>query len=161
MNLMVYAAGGNCFLAVSVAPRAGQLAAICFLLAGLIAGLASFCGAFSTTVPRTQAGKHLTDRLPLWPVSMKGYGAASSTARDLQAPRTRSAAATQAVNAVLGLICPLWVAGGVLGGECHHAEFPSASVVCGPDDEDTVEIADALARIRLTVDGAHRETPET
>ncbi|MEU1596989.1 hypothetical protein ABZ468_30080 [Streptomyces sp. NPDC005708] len=34
-------------------------------------------------------------------------------------------------------------------------------VVYGPDDEDTVELAEALARIRLTLDGAHRETPET
>ncbi|MFJ4734591.1 hypothetical protein ACIP6V_20320 [Streptomyces sp. NPDC088770] len=39
-----------------------------------------------------------------------------------------------------------------------HADM---CVVCGPDDEDTVEIADALAWIRLTLDGAHRETPET
>lgn len=34
-------------------------------------------------------------------------------------------------------------------------------VVYGPDDEDTVEIADALARIHLTLDGTHREAPET
>ncbi|MFE2696944.1 tetratricopeptide repeat protein [Streptomyces mirabilis] len=34
------------------------------------------------------------------------------------------------------------------------------SVVYGPDDEDTVEIAEALARIRLTLDDTHREAPE-
>jgi hypothetical protein len=34
-------------------------------------------------------------------------------------------------------------------------------VVYGPDDEDTVEIAEALTRIRLTLDGTHREAPET
>ncbi|MEU6325487.1 hypothetical protein [Streptomyces sp. NPDC047009] len=34
-------------------------------------------------------------------------------------------------------------------------------MVYGPDDEETVEIAEALARIHLTQDGAHRETPET
>ncbi|MFF4140857.1 hypothetical protein ACFY0A_05575 [Streptomyces sp. NPDC001698] len=33
-------------------------------------------------------------------------------------------------------------------------------VVYSPDDEDTVEIAEALARIRLTLDGTHREAPE-
>ncbi|WP_406729476.1 serine/threonine-protein kinase [Streptomyces sp. GD-15H] len=33
-------------------------------------------------------------------------------------------------------------------------------VVYGPDDEDTVEIAEALARIRLTADDTHREAPE-
>ncbi|MGW2698326.1 hypothetical protein [Streptomyces sp. NPDC001296] len=34
-------------------------------------------------------------------------------------------------------------------------------VVYGPDDEDTVEIAETLTRIRLTLDGTHREAPET
>ncbi|MFD9285730.1 hypothetical protein ACFWD7_52700 [Streptomyces mirabilis] len=34
-------------------------------------------------------------------------------------------------------------------------------VVYGTDDEDMVEIAEALARIRLTLNGAHRGTPET
>ncbi|MGI5513465.1 hypothetical protein [Streptomyces sp. CA-106131] len=34
-------------------------------------------------------------------------------------------------------------------------------VVYGPDDEDTVEIAEALARIHLTLGGTHREAPET
>ncbi|MER6259051.1 protein kinase [Streptomyces sp900105245] len=33
-------------------------------------------------------------------------------------------------------------------------------VVYGPDDEDTVEIAEALARIHLTLDDTHREAPE-
>ncbi|MGW1808136.1 hypothetical protein [Streptomyces sp. NPDC002078] len=33
-------------------------------------------------------------------------------------------------------------------------------VVYGPDDEETVEIAEALARIRLTLDDTHREAPE-
>lgn len=34
-------------------------------------------------------------------------------------------------------------------------------VVYGTDDEDMVEIAEALARIRLALNGAHRGTPET
>ncbi|MEU6364955.1 hypothetical protein ABZ876_04190 [Streptomyces sp. NPDC046931] len=34
-------------------------------------------------------------------------------------------------------------------------------VVYGPEDEDTAEIAEALARIRLTQDSTHREAPET
>ncbi|MDT0469992.1 hypothetical protein [Streptomyces gibsoniae] len=34
-------------------------------------------------------------------------------------------------------------------------------VVYGPDDEDTVEIAEALARIRLPLDGMDRGAPET
>ncbi|WP_159044994.1 hypothetical protein [Streptomyces sp. NRRL F-5122] len=34
-------------------------------------------------------------------------------------------------------------------------------VVYGPDDEDTVEIAEALARIHLTLDSTHREAPES
>ncbi|KUJ38387.1 serine/threonine protein kinase [Streptomyces sp. NRRL F-5122] len=34
-------------------------------------------------------------------------------------------------------------------------------VVYGPDDEETVEIAEALTRIRLALGGTHRETPET
>ncbi|WP_330306287.1 MULTISPECIES: hypothetical protein [unclassified Streptomyces] len=33
-------------------------------------------------------------------------------------------------------------------------------VVYGPHDEDTVEIAEAVARIRITLDGTHREAPE-
>ncbi|MEV6741055.1 tetratricopeptide repeat protein [Streptomyces sp. NPDC051104] len=33
--------------------------------------------------------------------------------------------------------------------------------VYGPDDEDTMEITDVLARIRLTLDDTHREAPET
>ncbi|MET7913203.1 hypothetical protein ACFYS7_01700 [Streptomyces avermitilis] len=33
-------------------------------------------------------------------------------------------------------------------------------VVYGPDDEDTVEIAEALARIPLTLDDTRREAPE-
>ncbi|MGW9029360.1 hypothetical protein ACWGQ5_35605 [Streptomyces sp. NPDC055722] len=33
-------------------------------------------------------------------------------------------------------------------------------VVYSSDDEDTVAIAEALARIRLTLDGTHREAPE-
>ncbi|MCZ0988705.1 hypothetical protein [Streptomyces diastatochromogenes] len=32
-------------------------------------------------------------------------------------------------------------------------------VVHGLADEDTVEIAEALARIRITLDGTHREAP--
>lgn len=32
-------------------------------------------------------------------------------------------------------------------------------VVYGLADEDTVEIAEALARIRITLDGTHREAP--
>ncbi|MFI1764188.1 hypothetical protein ACH41H_19365 [Streptomyces sp. NPDC020800] len=32
-------------------------------------------------------------------------------------------------------------------------------VVHGLTDEDTVEIAEALARIRITLDGTHREAP--
>ncbi|MFB7442849.1 protein kinase [Streptomyces mirabilis] len=39
--------------------------------------------------------------------------------------------------------------------------YDDMCVVYGPDDEETVEIAEALARIRLTLNGAHRETPET
>lgn len=38
-----------------------------------------------------------------------------------------------------------------------HADM---CVVYGPNDEDTEEIADALARIRLTVDGRCPEAPE-
>ncbi|MFJ5901150.1 hypothetical protein ACIQFZ_38450 [Streptomyces sp. NPDC093064] len=38
---------------VGVAPIAGQLAMICFSAVGLMAGLASFCSAFSTAMPRT------------------------------------------------------------------------------------------------------------
>lgn len=34
-------------------------------------------------------------------------------------------------------------------------------VVYGTGDDDMVEIAEALARIRLTLNGAHRGTPET
>jgi hypothetical protein len=33
-------------------------------------------------------------------------------------------------------------------------------VVYGPNDENTVEIAEALARIRLTLGGTQREAPE-
>ena len=33
-------------------------------------------------------------------------------------------------------------------------------VVYGPDNEDTVEIAEALARFRLTLDATHRKAPE-
>ncbi|MGW4047341.1 protein kinase domain-containing protein [Streptomyces sp. NPDC004721] len=38
-----------------------------------------------------------------------------------------------------------------------HADM---CVVYGPDDEETAEIAEALARIRLTLDDTHREAPE-
>ncbi|MER6151340.1 hypothetical protein [Streptomyces hirsutus] len=41
--------------------------------------------------------------------------------------------------------------------ESLHADM---CVVYGPDDEDTVEIAEALTRIRLALYGAHREEPE-
>ncbi|MFD4976980.1 hypothetical protein [Streptomyces sp. NPDC058424] len=43
---------GNCHT-VGVAPMAQQLTVICLSAVGLMAGLASFCSAFSTAMPRT------------------------------------------------------------------------------------------------------------
>ncbi|MFJ9360762.1 hypothetical protein [Streptomyces mirabilis] len=34
-------------------------------------------------------------------------------------------------------------------------------VVYGPDDEDTMEVAEALARVCITLDDTHREASET
>ncbi|MFE7213020.1 hypothetical protein ACFY0A_15530 [Streptomyces sp. NPDC001698] len=42
---------GHCYT-VGVVPTAGRLAVICFCVLGLLGGLASFCGAFSTAMPR-------------------------------------------------------------------------------------------------------------
>ncbi len=39
-----------------------------------------------------------------------------------------------------------------------HADM---CVVYGPDDEETLEIAEGLTRIRITLDGTRRAAPET